>query len=312
MKTKLPYAAIIAFIAIGVIEAWFLQATEPLTGLPIFQPTADDAVVVAKRTLVGDVTGKVVIVGDSSAMHGLRPSVMENYSHFQYLNLGTLASLTMYGYCDMAIEILRRGEGRPAAIVLSVLPQTIEIAEPKARSMGHLGRYLVAYGMGDGLIYPVSMSEMRNWFVKKHRFNIFPPELGRSYIEFRDKLAAEKGFWVEQKAHVNPSDISRNFVPSVLSIRSIDRLIKESKSHAVPLVFMVNPRPDTLVAGSYLDDVSNFLKQLRTSRPELSVLQDMYFVSGETDFGTETHLNETGANRHSRAIAPKIDAALMN
>jgi hypothetical protein len=311
MHSRYPVAGILAVIIILLLEVVFLSVSEPMTGLPVFQPTADDAVVVAKRSLFEMSGNKVAIVGDSSSMHGLSPEIMAKRSGLEFFNYGTLASLTAVGYCEMAIELLRKKD-KPKALLFSILPQTLEIDDARAREMGQLSRYLVAHNIDGGEIYSVSIRERWDWLVKKHRFNIFPPEFGGSFGAFNQLVSNGKGYIVESKNSVRHTAVLDRFQPSRMSFQALDKMFGVAAETKVPVVFILNPKPSTLISNTYLSDARDFLADLKQKYPDVLILQKDAPVWEEAYFGTETHLNAKGADKYSQMIAAELGLMLLN
>src|SRR5437762_378271 len=134
---KLPFtrAAALAIALIAASETLFLATSEPLTGLPVFQPTVDDATLVLKRNLVPRSTGEIVIVGDSSCMMGLEPREFERAGLGPAVNLGTLLNMTVPGFALLGKQALTT-DPPPRAIVVALLPRSLETTEAQARKFG--------------------------------------------------------------------------------------------------------------------------------------------------------------------------------
>lgn len=309
MKKTYPAAAILSVIIIVAIEIVFFFKTEPLTGAPYLQPTADDAVVVAKRALSSDAANKIVIVGDSSSLYGIRPKDVLDQTGMDLINLGTLASLTMIGYCDMAARLLN-SPNKPKAIILAVLPQTMEQDERQAREMGQIGRYLIAYGSEIPSSYNLNFRDYISWFEKKHRFNIFPPQFGGSYNNFESQLRLESGFLPEQTNKINYSRTIDTFSASNMSALALKELEKVAAFHGIPLLFAFNPKPKSLASKQYIEETNAYLKSLKKEKGHLLNLTTESLFWDDIYFGTETHLNEKGVKKYSgylsRMLAEKL------
>jgi len=309
MLKKYPSSALIAILVIACIECPFLIMSENLTGLPTLQPTADDAVIVAKRALYNRATGRVAIIGDSSSFHGLNPAEMSNAKNIEFMNFGTLASLTLAGYSSMGVELLNL-KSPPKAILLTVLPQTLTIDKERARSMEQVGRFLIAYDIALKDVYDTSSKEYLDWIVEKHRFNIFPPEFGGSFHNFNETLRQNNGFMEEKKRQINTSATIQSLNPSSLSLASINFLVAAAKHKEVPVFIVLSPKPRSTISGSYLADSTKLLSELRKKYPTLIVPQSVAPVWGDAYFGTESHLNLDGAKRFSHLVVEKIAAEL--
>jgi hypothetical protein len=302
---KLPFsraASITVFLFI-LFELIFFSLTVPLTGYPLLQPTADDATVMAKHHLLNSAGGRVVIVGDSSAMFGLQPSVIEKITGKPVINLGVLSSFTPLGFTELAISAMEI-EPKPTAIVFSILPQSVEVNSERARDFNLLGRYLLAYGNNSN-IYTPDFSEIRSYWLKKHQFNIFPPIFGGSYSQFLDILKESDG-WLEEHSKsydINSSKISSNIITSEFSLKSMNALKKSSSLRGVPIIFLFNPKPrDQVDEQAYKVSTAKILERLRN---------DFNFIVPQKDapiwknkyFGTVTHLKKIGSDKYSNDIA---------
>src|SRR6478736_651987 len=124
--------ALAALCLIVLGEGVFLSLSEPLTGLPVLQPTADDATLVAKRRLLSSADAGIVLVGDSSCMMGLDPVVLTAGGLPATVNLGALLSFTVAGFADLGEEALARLP-HVRVLVLAVLPRSLEVTEQRAR-----------------------------------------------------------------------------------------------------------------------------------------------------------------------------------
>jgi hypothetical protein len=309
MQRRYPIGALLALGIIAVSEIVFICGTEPLSGLPLLQPTADDAVVIAKRSLLTEASGSVAIIGDSSALHGLDPTQMSGVAGRQFTNLGTLASLTMVGYSQLGMELLE-GEKPPSAILLAVLPQTLAIDFKKSNEMGQISRYLVAYGRRGSSVPRYPVRSYADWLVRKHRINSFPAEFGGTFGEFDKQLVSTRGFFPEHKHLVNRARVVDSFQPSRLSVEALDEVISLAESRSIPVMFLFNPKPDSVIAGTYSSDTQKFLAELKYRHPEIHVLRPDAPVWEERLFGTETHLDPEGVARNSAEVAQLVAAAL--
>ncbi len=315
MKTNFPLAAFVAIVLIIAIEAAFFSNEDSLTMLPIFQPTADDGMVSAKMKLLNhylesdeeDFSGReVAIFGDSSSLHGLMPSVM-NQEGLRYINFATLASMTSAGFVGMAVKAISC-DNPPDAVVLALLPQTVALTEQRARDMGQIGRVIIAYGLQEGQSYPLQLKDYTGWFVKKHRFNVFPPEFGGSFENLYRELSENDGFYVEKNNNIKHSNKIKDVRVSPMSSKAIDFLIETAKTKNIPVVFIFNPKPAALVnRDAYLKETSNFLKQ--QSQSGFIVIQQEAPLLDLDSFATETHLAHAAAKVYSKNIADKIVSA---
>lgn len=305
MNKKLPTAAIVAFLTIFAIEIIFLASAEPLTGLPYLQPTADDAVIVAKRSLMNKASTRMVIIGDSSAMHGIEPSILHDKTGKNFLNLATLASMTITGYCELGKELLL-SPNKPQALILAALPQTFEFDSEKVDEMGQLGRYLISYHAHSTPPYNPTTNDYIQWFAKKHRFNIFPPEFGGSFANLQMQLSASDGYLAEKKNHINHDRKIGRFKASELSIRATNELFLIAQKQNIPIYFILTPKPSSLVSEQYEADTRIFLRSIKAEFPFVRILQDSAPRWGDELFSTETHLNHFGSKLFSEILANMI------
>jgi len=303
MKLPVSKAALITVFLFILFELIFFSLTVPLTGYPLLQPTADDATVMAKRHLLNSAGGRVVIVGDSSAMFGLQPSVIEEITGKPVINLGALSSFTPLGFTELAISAMEV-EPKPTAIVFSILPQSIEVNSERARSFNLLGRYLLAYGNNSN-IYTPDISEIRSYWLKKHQFNIFPPIFGGSYSNFL-KILMESDGWLEEQSKSydkNSSKLQSNIIFSELSLKSMNALKKSSSFHGVPIIFLFNPKPaDQVDEQAYRFSTFQILEKLRNDL-KFIVPQQYAPIWEDRYFGTVTHLKKIGSEKYSKDIA---------
>jgi hypothetical protein len=303
---KTPFAAIISIVLFIVLEIIFISSTEPMIGYPYLQPTADDATVTVKRRLLDKSGERIVIVGDSSAMYGLQPSIIKTITKTPIINLGTLASFSTAGFTELAIAAMKK-EQRPVAIVFSVLPQTLEIDTKMVNQYNLLGRYLLAYE-NNTKAYSPTFEEARSLWLKKHQFNIFPGQFGGSYDAFLQTLSTSDG-WLEENHSYHYDGQSKGFGEikvSDLTWKSFGALKKASELYSVPVIFIFNPKPsDQIINERYEISTSNIL-QIATDKFGFITPQRVAPIWDEQFFGTVTHLNKIGSDIYSRNIGKTI------
>jgi len=138
-RDRIPTAGIAAIVLIAASEAVFLTRTEPLSGWPVFELTADDALYVAKRPLIERAAGRVVLVGDSSCMMDLIPGEIASHAATPVINLGTILNMSPAGFADVGAEAVDQ-QPPPRAVVLAVLPQVFEVTEAQTVEWDQFGR----------------------------------------------------------------------------------------------------------------------------------------------------------------------------
>lgn len=281
--------------------------SDPLTGYPLLQPTADDAVVQAKQNLQTEqIAGKVIIVGDSSSLHGLKPNKMNENGQLSFINMGTLASLTLVGYCEMAIQAMQ-SDNKPRAILLAILPQTLQTDLSKAKQMQHLGRFLVAYKHTNNGIYTVAPREYLDWLAHKHRFNLFPEQFGGSYKHFSKLLEDTLGFFPEEKQHINTNTPLGNLNVSDMSIAALERLTMVSSAESIPVLLALSPKPETAVTEAYRNSAHSITNEIKRRFPTITILPNAGEVWEARWFGTRNHLNRQGADLYSIQVTNQIE-----
>ena len=305
MSSKKPWAAFLAIILIVVGEIVFMTKTESLTGMPFLQPSADDATVVVKRSLIPMSAGKVILVGDSSCMMGLNPVVMKKHS-LVAVNLGTLSSMTLEGFACLAEEALKETPV-PKAIVLVVLPRSFEVTETQAREFNLLSRYLVAYGKTSNQI-TTTLRDHWSTFTRKHAFNLFPSEFNGSYSAFEQALHETNGHWPERKIYKGTKEPISTFEASDFARQALHRLSVAADVNKVPLYLWISPTPADSVTEVYANKVNTFLDELKETEPSLQQVHDRIPLWPPERFGTVTHLNPASAKIQSEEFANHFSA----
>lgn len=306
-RTGKPIGGFVAIAAIVVLECAFLRFTEPLTGLPFLEPTDDDATVVAKRRLFDQAGGAVVLIGDSSCMMGLAPSVIADESGLRAVNLGLLASYTMAGFAETAEALLDRPTP-PKALVVAVLPRALEFTEEDARQFDLLGRALVAYGESSPA-YAKMLGDWRSWFHRKHMINRFPRGLGGSFAAYWRTLSASKGYLEETHVYAGGEPIRRDFRASSFATRSLRRLVRAAESKKVPVYLWWSPSPVDAVAPAYLNAAHAAAQGLARELPWLRIPQNAPPAWEPALFGSVTHVKKDGATRNSRQLGQALRSA---
>jgi len=295
--------ALAAICVIVLTEAAFLGLSEPLTGLPVLQPTADDATLVAKRRLLSRVDAEIVLVGDSSCMMGLDPAILTANGLPATVNLGALLSFTAAGFADLGEEAL---VNLPHArvLVLAILPRSLEVTEQRAREFDLLGRYLTAYQRRSAS-YPVRADDVWSWFVRKHRLNRFPPEFGGSFDTFAERVRASSGHLSEAGRYAGARDdeVQREFRPSELARQALSRLARTAKARGVPFVVWWSPSPRDAVTPAYLEAAHGFVTKMASALEGPLIVSPPPGAWPPDRFGSITHVTQAGAERNSSDLA---------
>ncbi len=302
-----PIGGFVAIVAIVILECVFLHFTEPLTGLPFLEPTADDATVVAKRALFDQAGGSVVLIGDSSCLMGLIPSVIEGESGLRVVNLGLLASYAMAGFAETIEELLERPK-LPTAVVVAVLPRALEFTEADARQFALLGRALVAYGESSPA-YAKKIGDWRSWFHRKHVINRFPRGLGGSFAAYSRTLSASKGYSEESHVYGGGEPVRRDFQATPFATESLRRLVRSAEAKKVPVFLWWSPSPIDAVDPAYLKDAHAAAQGLQRELPWLQILQDEPPAWETSLFGSVTHVIKNGAIRNSERLGHALASA---
>jgi hypothetical protein len=292
-----PKAAVAFLVSVVAIEIAFWHSSEPLTGLPYFQPTADVAPLVIKRQMAKKAEGSVVLVGDSACMMDLVPEVVERTLGQPVVNLGTIANFTMPGFVSLAEDALRC-QPPPRAVVFVMLPHTINMTEQETRDFDLLGRYLWAY-KGSSDVYDPSFADWRAWILAKHRFNLFPPEFGGSFENFRRQLESNRGWYPESKQFTGDAKTRKGFRPSTFSSDALRIFVLKAKARNIPVWFWWAPSPAVAYESDFRPAAHEELRAVASSAPWLGVLQDKPPVWPEAKFGSVTHLKPEAAREHS-------------
>lgn len=306
---RIPIAGCLAIAIVLTLTVVFVKITEPLTGLPYLQPVADDAVVTAKWSLFDRAENSLVLVGDSSCMHGLQPDVFSKITGKKVVNLGTLSSMTTVGFSEMAHSVskIHKIEG----IVYSILPQSLEVSAEKAKEFGQIGRYLTAYGNQYDL-YNVSLRERLKWLARKYQFNQFPAEFEGSYEAFRASVAKNSGFYPEHTKELVIEEVRDEFIADDFSISGLIAAQANARKLGIPIFFVINPKPAGSVTENYINQVNQYLTKLRSQHPDLQFLGESFYALDDSKFGTETHLTPEAALVYSEQIADKLARHLGN
>lgn len=292
----------LAFIAgVVVIEVCFLGCSEPLSGMPFFEPTMDVAVLVAKRRMAQEAGGKIVLVGDSACWMDLIPEVIEPTLGQPVLNLGTNANFTIPGFILLAEEAMQC-QPPPRAVVFVMLPHSLNMTEQKAREFGQLGRYLLAYNGSSGQYQP-SFEDWRNWIFFKHRFNLFPPQAGGSYKAFSCRLEANSGWDAEQGEYMGKAKPRTGFVPSPFSSDALRAFVQKAKERGIPVCFWWAPSPIGAYEPPFRPAAQRELQAVSASAPWLRFFQTEPPIWPDSKFGSVTHLNPEAAKDFSALFA---------
>jgi hypothetical protein len=296
-----PRAALLFVISVVAIEAWFWYASEPLSGLPFFEPRMDEAVLIAKRRMAQKAAGKVILVGDSSCGMDLIPDEVEQTLRQPVLNLGTLANFTVPGFTLLAEEAMQC-QPPPRALVFVMLPHTLCMTEKDARDFGQLGRYMLAYNNSSDVYLP-SFEDRRNWIFFKHRFNLFPPEAGGSFQAFFTGLEERHGWSPERSEYTGCKNPRTGFAPSPFSSDALRSFALKAKQRSIPVWFWWAPSPVDAYDSAYRQAAQQELRVVAASVPWLHIPQTEAPIWPDSKFGSVTHLKPEAAREHSALFA---------
>ena len=304
IRTYISPAAITACLIIVTGETWFWLNTDSLSGAPFFEPTADIGTVMAKHSMLSDAGGKVLLVGDSSCMMGLIPDIVSTDPD-GCLNLGTLSSFTLAGVESIVAEAVC-SDIPPRAIVVAVLPQTLDVSAEQAEEFGLVGPYLVAYGQSSKSYTP-SISDWHKWIFRKHQFGRFPDQFGGKYSAFRKTLERSRGYF-EESGHYTGTESPRDAVQmSEFSKKSVRAIADMCREHQIPLVFWLSPVPRDSVTDNYLAASQRMAQELASEGNSLQA-RDGSPAWDSALFGSVTHLTHAGAELNSAELAQYLIA----
>lgn len=303
-SSSFPKAAVVAVLAIALCEAFFLAKSDPLCGLPFFEPKVDDAALIVKRELAAKSEGAIVLAGDSSCLTGLRAKELEAILGTPVVNLGTLSSHTTHGYADTVEAALAKN---PKLVVVALLPQSIELNEWRTRFFGLYARHLLATGLRNEQ-FPLTLRERWDWLAHKHEFNVFPPEFGGSFQQYRKDLMTEQGWSPEKKKYDTRDFVREEFNPTELSTSGLERLISAAEAMGVPVVFFWSPHPIDAVSKAYQAAVKAWTTQLQAQHPKLIVPRLTVPAWPRERFGSVTHLTPEAASANTKHLADALQS----
>jgi hypothetical protein len=306
-ESKYPLAAIFAIVVILLCSTAFVSYTERLSGLPLLEPSADDAVVIAKRSLLDGMDSSIVFVGDSSTFHGIVPSAVSAELNDTVINLGTLSSMTTAGFSEIANEAIK--DDGVTTIVYGIVPKSLEVSESKAAEMGMLGRYLTAYGRHHTLYIP-SINDKLDWFIKKQRINIFPAEFEGSYKKFQRKLQEHNGFYPEKSKKLAAGKARDVFQPDEFSLNGLLLMRDIVSTTNVNVYLLINPKPKGFVTSGFVKSVNDYFNAMQKKYPDIKHLTKKLEIRDDSEFGSESHLLPDHAMQYSQYVGKMLKSEL--
>lgn len=307
LRDYISPAAIATCLIIVSAESWFWFSTDPLSGAPWLEPSADVGTVMAKHDMLSDAGGRILLVGDSSCMMGLIPEIVTGRPD-GCLNLGTLSSFTLAGVESIVAEAID-AEVPPSMIVVAVLPQTLDVSAEQAEEFGLLGPYLAAYHQ-TSVAYTPTISDWHNWIFRKHQFGKFPPQFGGKYSVFRETLGRSGGYF-EEPGHYEGTAMPRETVNlSEYSRRSARAIAELCQTHQIPLVFWLSPVPSDSVTEGYLISTNRIAQELG-SPGTAHVPRNGSPAWDPGLFGSVTHLTRAGAELNSSELAQYLSQKIL-
>jgi len=303
-KGRLPVAAIVAACVLLAMEGAFLAVSEPMSGWPVFEPTADDATVIAKRQMMEHCRGAVALVGDSSCLMGMRPGVIAEATGQSVVNLGTLSSFTLAGYAMQVRELMAMPEP-PRAVVLVVLPQAMSVTAQQAQAFGLPARYQIAHGH-EAVGVPPGLTDWRDWWFRKHRVNQFPAAFGGSFATYRARLSATRGFIEERKLYEGARRRMTDFTVTPFARTALRDMARSTRQRGVPLYLWWSPKPEDAVTPGYADRVRDLTRTLAAADDGPRPLQQGMPLWPAPRFGSINHLRPEAATEQSGRFAARL------
>ena len=305
-EISVPTAAFFAIIILAAMEAFYLSTTIGFSGVPVFEPTVDDAVVLARQKAInGPVSGSdVIIVGDSSALRGFAPNVLEDGIDLSFYNLGTFVSFSLAGQLELAALAIEAND-TVKTVVLSILPVSLSLTEEQVREYNLLGRYLVS-NRSFLNVFSLSIDDHINWFTKKHRINRMPSHMGGSFEGLYTELLKSDGYLPKQSVAI---DLDRKFGAvdiSEFSWKTLESFMLMLSDSDVELVLTINPRPKNVVNSDYEQSVQNMLRMITNRFPEIIIDWDNPLLWEHRYFSDASHLNNIGAIRNSNNLRDRV------
>jgi hypothetical protein len=307
LRDYISPAAVATCLIIVSAETWFWLSTDPLSGAPWLEPSADVGTVMAKHDMLSDAGDKLLLVGDSSCMMGLIPEIVSGH-HEGCLNLGTLSSFTLAGVESIVAEAVR-ADVPPSLIVLAVLPQTLDVSAEQAEEFGLVGPYLTAYHQ-TSVAYQPTIADWHKWIFRKHQFGKFPAQFGGKYSVFRETLGHSGGYF-EEPGHYEGTVTPRETVKlSEYSRRSADAIAELCRTHQIPLIFWLSPVPSDSVTEEYLISTNRIAQELGFNET-VHVPRSGSPAWHPALFGSVTHLTRAGATQNSQELAQFLHQQML-
>ncbi len=167
---------------------------------------------------------------------------------------------------------------------------------------------------------------LKNWLYVNH----FPPydfssllaaKLGRyrrrQNLEWYAQTLASRGQHVlnEGKCATGPGFEAdqTSFSPSPLHLYYLDRLLSFLERHGAAILYVstpMNPLTYQSLHRGYVNDYTVFLKQVASRHPGFRPVGDTFIRYDACDFSDDQHLNQSGAEKFSRSVAPLISASV--
>lgn len=234
---------------------------------------------------------------------GLRPDVLQYEAGVRAVNLGTLSSFTLPGFADLTAEAVARPDP-PRAVVVALLPRAFGVTEAQAREFGLLGRYSVATGHRVPA-YPVGYEDWRAWFLKKHRFNIYPPEFGGSYAAYEREAVAGGGYFPERNVYRGtlPAARADGFEPADYSVAGLRALFDACRAKGVPVRVWWSPYPGDAVTDRYAAAADRFAADVRAANPDVAFGRPTWPRWPVERFGSVTHPTPAAAADNTHELA---------
>jgi hypothetical protein len=282
---------------------------------PGAQPTYEQSIVQwqYERALSESVADTdVLIIGDSSALMGIDPRVIENRTGLRTESMALVAFAHVHGFAD-ALNFFLQHQTAPRLVVLEMAPFGYAVPWSAYEEYG-LRDAIANWAGAERPVWP-SLSFRARTRAAMAGVSGFPgldqPRGDRpSDDEVRDELHQRQGGMVETVPVADWS--SERPVPARVqpeAIEALNRICALSREHGFALLVLHNPVPEPLLTPTIsgrLDAVATAFTDATDTCEQAWVIRPFDRTLPIALFSTLDHLTEEGAQTNSEAIAEVI------
>lgn len=278
-----------------------------------------------------DTPAENYIIGDSRALSGFRPDLMEK----EYLSLALPGGTPVEGYIQLR-NLLEKGM-KPKTLLLSYggfhleysdyFHASVKYSNFETRdyiSLFNCARNLdEAFWVMDGN-RPLSLKtysvQMAKFFLARYKFlwyyraelknSLYVTRIGENSEVF-EEVDRNRGYYPVGRAEYSDElsyEAGRDFIPSKVIKRYLEDLLTMAEKEGIEVVYYATPYNRATyeaLTKEYREGYKEYFNKLKEEFSEVEFHEELYFYENSL-FGDSSHMNKTGAEIFTEEVQRKL------